>query len=386
MLSVRDVAVALGAQPVLDGVDLDVDVTQVVALLGASGSGKSTLLRIIAGLLPADRGTVSWDGRDLTNVPPHRRGFGMLFQDHVLFPHRDVRGNVELGLRLQHRDAEFRRARVAEMLELVGLAGHEPRHVTTLSGGEQQRVALARALAPSPRLLLLDEPFGALDRPLRDRLVADVGEIIRRAGVPAIVVTHDRDEAFALADAVGVLAGGRIVQHAPPNELWEQPANEHVASLIGLGTAVDGTVQGATLVTPWGALAAPAACSSQGGRVRVLLRPDGLVVDHDGPLEAVVRRVAPHGGRTMAELALGGGHTVWAVPPRGGVALVSGATVRVRIEPDALVVFGRDAEGRAEQHERAERVGPADEVGRQFSDAGTSSPPAASPAGVANDQ
>jgi thiamine transport system ATP-binding protein len=353
---------------VLDGVTLDVGATQVVALLGASGSGKSTLLRVVAGLLAADRGTASWDGRDLAGVPSHRRGFGMLFQDHVLFPHRDVRGNVELGLRLQHRDAAFRNARVAEMLDLVGLAGYEQRRVTTLSGGEQQRVALARALAPAPRLVLLDEPFGALDRPLRDRLVADVGEIIRRAGVPAIVVTHDRDEAFALADSVGVLAGGRIVQCAPPNELWEHPASEHVASLIGLGTAVDATVHDTTLITPWGALPAPAARSLRPGPVRVLLRPDGLAVDRDGPLEAVVRRIAPHGGRSMVELALGGDHTVWAALPRGNIALARGATVRVRVEPDALVVFGGDE--------------PAD----QFSDAGTSSPPAASPAGVANDQ
>ncbi|HEY3831038.1 MAG TPA: ABC transporter ATP-binding protein [Acidimicrobiia bacterium] len=376
MLALRDIALTLGGRPVLDGVALDVGATQVVALLGASGSGKSTLLRIVAGLLPTERGTVCWDGRDLADVPSHRRGFGMLFQDHVLFPHRDVRGNVELGLRLQHRDPAFRHTRVAEMLDLVGLAGYERRRVTTLSGGEQQRVALARALAPSPRLVLLDEPFGALDRPLRDRLVADVGDIIRGAGVPAIVVTHDRDEAFALADSVGVLAGGRIVQCAPPNELWEHPASEHVASLIGLGSAVDATVQGATLVTPWGALPAPAVCASRTGGVRLLLRPDGLVVDGDGSLDAVVRRVAPHGGRTMVELALGGDHTLWAAPPRDGVALASGANVRVRIEPDALVVFDSvavdDLSG--------------DEVADQFSDAGTSSPPAASPAGVANDQ
>ncbi len=376
MLSVRGVVVSFAGEPVLDDVDLDLGATGVIALLGASGSGKSTLLRVVAGLLAADGGVVCWDGRDLGGVPAHRRGFGMLFQDHVLFPHRDVGGNVELGLRLQHRDAAFRRARVAEMLELVGLAGYERRRVGTLSGGEQQRVALARALAPSPRLVLLDEPFGALDRPLRDRLVVEVREILRHASVPAIVVTHDRDEAFALADAVGVLAGGRIVQCAPPAELWERPATEHVASLIGLGAALDATIGDGALVSAWGTVPWPDRSARR--RARVVVRPDGLRVDRDGTLDAVVRRVAPHGGRTMVEVTLAGGQAAWAAPPAGGGALQRGAGVRVRVEPDAIVIFGGQPDPPA-------ALGPAGTV-QSAPGAGTSPPPAASPAGVANDQ
>jgi thiamine transport system ATP-binding protein len=364
MLSIHDIAVTLGGKQVLDGVDLDVGPAGVVALLGASGSGKSTLLRVVAGLLPSERGSVGWDGQDLAPVPAHQRHFGMLFQDHVLFPHRDVAGNVELGLRLQRIQTSARRARVAEMLALVGLAGYEARRVSTLSGGEQQRVALARALAPSPRMLLLDEPFGALDRPLRDRLVGEVGDIIRTAGVPAIIVTHDRDEAFAFADRVGVLADGRIVQCAPPAELWAHPADEHVASLIGLGRAVDATRDGDALVTPWGRIPWP---NEGAPRVRVVLRPDALAVDRDGALAGAVRRVAPHGGRTMVEVTLASGERVWAAPARDEAEPAAGSSVRLRVDANGLVVFARERAG-------------------QFSDSGTSSPPAPSVAGVANDQ
>ncbi len=382
MLCVEDVVVSFGGRTVLDGVDLDVPTAGVVALLGASGSGKSTLLRVIAGLLAADRGTVTWDDHDLAGVPTHKREFGMLFQDHVLFPHRDVGGNVELGLRMQHRDARTRRTRVAEMLELVGLSGYERRRVSTLSGGEQQRVALARALAPSPRLLLLDEPFGALDRPLRDRLVADVGDIVRAAGIPTIVVTHDRDEAFALADRVGVLAAGRIEQCAAPAELWARPATEHVASLIGLGTAVDATVRDDAIVTPWGVLPRPDAGGPLPKTARVLLRPDALTIDPRGSLEGVVRRVAPHGGRTMIEVELGEGAPLWATPARDSAsrAPATGERVRVHVARDAIVVFDAPA--------APGTPGTRDDArdGQSESGAGTSSLWAVSPAGVANDQ
>ena len=233
MLAAERLAVRYGEVTALAGVDLRVGDREIVSVLGPSGSGKSTLLRVIAGLAPEATGTVRWDGQDLTGVPPHRREFGLMFQDHALFPHRDVVGNVTFGLRMQHRPRADVDARAREALALVGLTGFEHRRVAELSGGEQQRVALARALAPAPRLLMLDEPLGALDRALRDRLVAELRALFVRLGLTVVFVTHDHDEAFALADRVVVMHGGRIVQQGSPSEVWEHPADAFVARFLG---------------------------------------------------------------------------------------------------------------------------------------------------------
>ena len=174
------------------------------------------------------------DGEDLADVPPHRRGVGLVFQDHALFPHRDVFGNVSFGLRMRGDSPEAIEARTAELLELVGLVGLERRTVGTLSGGEQQRVALARALAPEPRVLLLDEPLGSLDRRLRDRLLDDLGRIFDELGSTGIYVTHDQTEAFALGDRVAVMRAGRVVQVATPDELWAHPRDADIARFLGL--------------------------------------------------------------------------------------------------------------------------------------------------------
>jgi thiamine transport system ATP-binding protein len=202
VLEVDGVTVRFGDRVVLDEVGLTVGSGEVVGLLGPSGSGKSTLLRVIAGLLVPDHGRVAWDGEDLRTVPTHRRRFGLVFQDHQLFPHRDVARNVGFGLSVSGKpQAEIRR-RVTELLDLVGLPGFERRGVASLSGGEAQRVALARALAPSPRLLLLDEPLGALDRELHARLALDLRRLLKELGIAGLHVTHDRDEAGTVADRV----------------------------------------------------------------------------------------------------------------------------------------------------------------------------------------
>ncbi|MFJ4230723.1 ABC transporter ATP-binding protein [Cellulosimicrobium cellulans] len=249
-LAVRDVVVRYGGGARTDpgttavaGVTLDVAPGEVLALLGPSGCGKSSLLRAVAGLEPVASGSVSWDGRDLAGVPVHRRGFGLMFQEGQLFPHRDVAGNVAYGIAGLPR-AE-RDARVAELLDVVGLAGYERRAVATLSGGERQRVALARSLAPRPRLLLLDEPLSALDRGLRERLALDLREALRATGTTAVFVTHDHDEAFTVADRVAVMDAGRLLQVAPPEDLWRAPASLRVAEFLGYQAFVprgDGTV------------------------------------------------------------------------------------------------------------------------------------------------
>jgi thiamine transport system ATP-binding protein len=242
MLSIENVSLRYEQVVALSGVSLDIHDGEVVAVLGASGSGKTSILRVVAGLERADTGRVLLDGVDLTPVPPHRRGIGLVFQEHVLFRHLDVAGNVAFGLRMRGDRTEAIERRVGELLDLVGLAGYENREVTTLSGGEQQRIALARALAPEPRVLLLDEPLGSLDRPLRERLLEDLATVFDKLRVTAIYVTHDQAEAFALGDRVAVMGSGRIEQVEAPDELWARPVSESVARFLGSGNVRDGAI------------------------------------------------------------------------------------------------------------------------------------------------
>jgi thiamine transport system ATP-binding protein len=242
MLRVENVTVRFDGKAALDGVTLYVGQGEVVTVLGPSGSGKSTLLRVIAGLQRSDSGRVLLDGEDLASVPPYRRGIGLVFQDHALFHHRDVWGNVAFGLRMRGDPSRDIERQVRALLDLVGLGGYERRSVATLSGGEQQRVALARALAREPRVLLLDEPLGSLDRRLRDRLLEDLDQLFDELGVTALYVTHDQAEAFALGDRVAVMRAGRVVQSETPDALWAHPADEDVARFLGLENVRDGTV------------------------------------------------------------------------------------------------------------------------------------------------
>jgi thiamine transport system ATP-binding protein len=233
MLSVHRLTVAYDGFTAVDAVDLEVADGEIVCILGPSGSGKSSLLRAVAGLEPEASGHVAWDGADLARVPPHRRGFGLMFQDHALFPHRDVLGNVAFGLRMQRLPRADTDGRARDALTLVGLTGFDHRRVRELSGGEQQRVALARALAARPRLLMLDEPLGALDRALRERLVTELRALFVGLGLTTLFVTHDHDEAFALADRLVVMHGGRIEQEGSPAAVWQRPANAFVAQFLG---------------------------------------------------------------------------------------------------------------------------------------------------------
>ena len=241
MLSVEDLVVVFEDHRAVDGVSLTVSPGEIVCVLGASGSGKSTLLRTIAGLEHPQSGTVRWDGRDVTSVPVHERGFGLVFQDFALFPHRDVAGNVGFGVGGDEM-------RIADALSMVGLAGYERRQPSTLSGGEAQRVAVARALAPRPDVLLLDEPLGSLDRPLRERLTVELRRLLHDLEVAAIHVTHDQQEALAIADRVVLLRDGRVVQDGTPVDVWRQPADVEVARFLGFSNLVP--VDGGVRVIP----------------------------------------------------------------------------------------------------------------------------------------
>ncbi|SOD83000.1 ABC transporter ATP-binding protein [Streptomyces sp. Ag109_G2-15] len=331
LLSLAAATVRFGGRPVLDAVDLDVAEHEVVCVLGPSGSGKSTLLRAVAGLQPLDAGRVLLDGRDQAGVPAHRRGVGLMFQDHQLFPQRDVGGNVAFGLRMHGVPKGGRDAEVGQLLELVGLPGAAGRAVAGLSGGEQQRVALARALAPRPRLLMLDEPLGQLDRSLRERLVVELRELFGRLGTTVLAVTHDQGEAFALADRVVVMRDGRIAQSGTPLEVWQRPADEFVARFLGFDNVVPATVADTAADTPWGKLPVPDG-SPQGSRP-LLVRPAG------------VRLVAADEGLpcTVTARTFKGTHVTVHLRPRdGGPRLEAACALRDAPEAGAEVGVGFD--------------------------------------------
>jgi thiamine transport system ATP-binding protein len=307
---------------------------EVLALLGPSGCGKSTLLRAVAGLEAPASGVVCWDDVDLAGVPVHRRGFGLVFQDGQLFPHRDVAGNVAFGLRMRKIAPG---SRVSELLAQLGLAGYERRRVTELSGGEQQRVALARALAPRPRLLLLDEPLSALDRALREQLALDLARVLRESGTTALVVTHDHDEAFTLADRVALMRAGRITQVGRPEEVWRYPADKATARFLGCTTFVAAIVHSGLVDSVLGSAPLPWASD---GPVRLGLRPNALRVSEDGVSGEVLARVHRRDHiRLQVRLDTGPDAPVDAVagiadPPKVG------ARVRLALDPNGLAVLG----------------------------------------------
>lgn len=360
-LRVRDLVVRYpagrrGWTTAVDGVSLDVGAGEVVALLGPSGCGKSSLLRAVAGLEPLAGGTVAFDGEHVDAVPVHRRGFGLMFQDGQLFAHRDVAGNVAYGLSGRDpraRGADGRAARVDELLDLVGLAGYGPRPVATLSGGERQRVALARALAPRPRLLLLDEPLSALDRSLRERLAVDLRAALVATRTTAVLVTHDQDEAFAVADRVAVMDRGRILQVGTPADLWQRPADRRVAEFLGYEAFVPvAAAAAAPLVRALGGSARGESAArgdvvalAEGAFVVERVASPGVVgaVGEDG-VKGVVLGVTSRRGRSEVRVDVDGIGPVTALAPVG-VQLDPGSVVPLAVDPDALAVLPLDATG-----------------------------------------
>ncbi|MCL4142355.1 UNVERIFIED_CONTAM: hypothetical protein GTU68_019242 [Idotea baltica] len=232
-LLVEQVSIRYGSALALDRFSLETEKGEIVAVLGPSGSGKSTLLRAVAGLEPLAEGRIVLHGRDLSGIATHRRGLGLMFQDHGLFTHLSVADNIAYGLKTAGTPKPEREARVAELLDLVGLAGFGDRRTGQLSGGEAQRVALARALAPNPGLLMLDEPLGSLDRALREQLTGDLRRLLTELGQTALHVTHDQSEAFAVADRVVVVDDGKPVAIGTPAELWDNPGSRFVAEFLG---------------------------------------------------------------------------------------------------------------------------------------------------------
>ena len=313
---------AHGFHVVVDGLSLALSAGDIGCLLGASGCGKTTALRAIAGFEPVQAGSIVLDGDGLSSpgltLPPERRGVGMMFQDYALFPHLDVASNIAFGLRGMAKAAQ--RARVDEMLALVGLGNEARVYPHELSGGQQQRIALARALAPAPKLLLLDEPFSNLDVDTRERLAVELRGILKAAGITALLVTHDQAEAFVVADAIGVMDRGRILQWADAPTLYRAPADRFVAGFVGRGSVV------------------PASALGMAGEGDVLLRPDRLVPDPSGSIVAEVVSSAFRGPGLVVQLRLRSGDLVEADLPVDA-APSPGATLVLRLAGEALVVL-----------------------------------------------
>ncbi len=293
MLAVRDIWKQYEGMPLLCGVSFHVASGETICLLGPSGSGKSTLLRIIAGLESPEQGQVTWNGEDIAALPPHQRNFGLVFQDYALFPHLTVAENVAFGLRMRKLPRSEIEQLTAEALRQVNLVGFERRRVTTLSGGEQQRVALARALAPRPRLLMFDEPLGALDRALRAELLEELRHLLRASHIPAIYVTHDQEEAFAIADRVLLLHEGKILRDGSPAEVWNSPGSVWAARFLGAGNLLHGEViatgHPCQVQTELGRFWL--ACRhrhARGEAVDLLIRPEGVRLVGEGILRGVV--------------------------------------------------------------------------------------------------
>ena len=315
---------------VLVDAGFDVAPGEVVALLGASGSGKSTLLRCVAGLHPLRSGRVRIGGEDVAHVPVQARGIGLVFQDHALFPHRDVAGNVAFGPRMQGLDATSTEERVARALADVGLSHLAHRAVDELSGGEQQRVALARALAARPRLLLLDEPYGSLDRPLRERLAGELPSLVRGEGIGAVLVTHDQQEALRAADRIGVIVRGEVRQLDRPDALWRDPIDADVAAFLGVGVLLDVDVADGVAHGAAGPLPLPGALRTAGGPATLLLPHSALRLHGTG------RATGGHEGTavltaTVVEVRFAGDHH------RLEARLASGDVVSVRVD-DAVAL------------------------------------------------
>ena len=327
MLQLDHVTVTYGDRPAVSDATLDLADGRVLAVLGPSGCGKSTLLRAVAGLEPVASGTIRAEGRDLAGVPTHRRGFALMFQDGQLFPHLSVGRNVGYSLRLKRVPGALASARVEELLALVGLAGYEDRMPATLSGGEQQRVALARALAVEPRLLLLDEPLSSLDAGLRERLAGDLRDILRTAGTTTILVTHDHEEAFAIADLMAVMREGRIVQQGPIADVWAAPADADTALFLGYATVLRGDAAG-TVLRAGGLVAADA----------VAVRRSALSLASDGALTGVVESARATPERLRLVVRTDGVGAIDAVAPLGAHA-GPGDRVRLAVDPARVAVL-----------------------------------------------
>ena len=345
LLQVSNILVAYDGTRVVNDLSLHLNKGEFGCLLGPSGCGKTTLLRAIAGFEPVANGRIEINGVCMSSVgstlAPEQRRVGMAFQDNALFPHLNVEGNIDFGIRALL--GVERRARINEMLDMMGLQGLGGRYVHELSGGQQQRVALARALAPRPALMLLDEPFSSLDADLRVRLAREVRQILRELQITGLLVTHDQNEAFALADYVGVMRDGELLQWDSAYNLYHEPGDRFVANFVGQGVFLRGTLVDADAVqTELGQLHGNRAYQLRAGQaVDVLLRPDDIVRDPSSEIRATVRGRAFKGADILYSLVLASGTTILSLFPSHHYHGI-GEQVGIRVAADHLIIFPAD--------------------------------------------
>jgi putative spermidine/putrescine transport system ATP-binding protein len=337
-VELSDLTRVYGSVRALDGLTLHIEPGELVALLGPSGCGKTTALRILAGLDTATSGTVSVGGKDLTRVPASKRDMGMVFQAYSLFPHMTVIDNVAFGLKMRGRDGAARRTRAGDMLDLVGLGEHADRYAHQLSGGQQQRVALARALAIEPSVLLLDEPLSALDAKVRVQLRDEIRRVQIEVGTTTLFVTHDQEEALAVADRVGVMNAGRLEQLAPPAELYSAPASRFVGEFVGLSNRLPAEVRGDVAVVL--GQQAPVLPGSATGSGHALVRPEAVSVVADAAGPATVATVMFLGPLSRVTCTLPDGTAVVAqLPSTEALRLQPGDPVRLEIASEPVLVI-----------------------------------------------
>jgi spermidine/putrescine ABC transporter ATP-binding subunit len=339
-LLIEGVGKRFGEVVALDRVSLQVAQGELLTILGPSGSGKTTLLKVVAGFEVPDGGSVKVGGEEITSLPPARRDIGMVFQNYALFPHLTVRGNVAFPLEMRNvARAEIDR-RVAEAIAMVELTSYEHRLPRQLSGGQQQRVALARAIVFNPRLLLLDEPFGALDRKLRETMQLEVRRLQRKLGLTTIFITHDQEEALVLSDRIAVMNRGSIQQVATTTEIYERPANDFVADFVGESNIFHGTVSAAGMVALENGRTLKVATSLPTGRkVGVLMRPERFSLAGANHFSGEVIEAVYLGTSFKLRLACEGGLELLVRQPAKGALPETGARIEVGIEPDAIHVF-----------------------------------------------
>jgi putative spermidine/putrescine transport system ATP-binding protein len=326
----------------LNGLSLTIAPGELVALLGPSGCGKTTALRLLAGLEQADSGRVIIGGKDVTNVPASRRDVGMVFQAYSLFPHMTARQNVEFGLQLHKVAASERRQRAEDMLELVGLAQHANKYAHQLSGGQQQRVALARALAIRPKVLLLDEPLSALDAKVRGRLRDEIRRVQLEIGITTLFVTHDQEEALAIADRVGVMQSGKLEQLGPPTEIYSRPATPFVAEFVGLTNRIPGEVKFGSVEVRGTQLPLVQKDVPTGPAV-ALVRPEAVTITGDGdmssgPLVGTVIAVAFLGATSRVTVDLGDITVLAQLPTSAATEHPAGTKVKLALRADPVLV------------------------------------------------
>jgi iron(III) transport system ATP-binding protein len=340
-LELRKVSVSYGDFAVVDKVSLNLQSGEIGCLLGPSGCGKTTLLRAIAGFEPVSAGEIYLHGKVISSpaqrTPPERRRVGMVFQDFALFPHLSVERNISFGLQAMPRPE--RKARSQELLELVGLTGHASAYPHELSGGQQQRVALARALAPNPEILLLDEPFSSLDTELREQLADEIRAMLKKNGVTALLVTHDKQEAFSMGDRIAVLDGGKVVQFDTPFNLYQQPATPSVATFIGPGTFIEVTADAHGRLEHGLGQLDPAALTRKGRqKCKLLVRPNNLSYDGNSSLKLMIVSKSFRGAHYVYGLLLPDGQRIFCTS-RSEIDMQVGEALPIRFDWRNLVVF-----------------------------------------------